>query len=118
MTQGSPLVRVCRFGLAERSFQRIQSRYFEGRAGLFALRDPRPAGVRQPKAAQQFLDVPQFDQSFFLFDRDAVHQAFGAVSQRDEFFVGQWWRCQIRGHLLNMRRRRAGSSWNRPPQSN
>jgi hypothetical protein len=38
------------------------------------------------KAAQQFLYVPWLNQSLFV---DAVHQAPGAVSQRDEFFAGQ-----------------------------
>jgi hypothetical protein len=57
------------------------------RWGPFACRDPRPAVARQLKATQQFLDVPQFDQSFFVFDWDAVHQAPCAISQRDEFFV-------------------------------
>ena len=60
---------------------------FRMRWGPFACRDPRPAGARQPKATQQFLDVPQFDQSFFVFDWDAVHRALGAISQRREFFV-------------------------------
>jgi hypothetical protein len=34
-----------------------------------------------------------------VFNRDAVHQALGAVSQRDEFFARQWRRIQIRGHF-------------------
>ena len=34
-----------------------------------------------------------------MLDRDAVDQALGAVSQRDEFFAGQWRRIQIRGHF-------------------
>jgi hypothetical protein len=48
----------------------------------FAFRNPQPAGVRQSKSARQFLYVPQFDQSVFVFGwHRPVHQTPGAVSQ-------------------------------------
>ncbi len=60
MTQGSPLVRVCRFGLVGggRDDLTNPAPLFRMRWGPFACRDPRPAVARQTKATQQFLDVP------------------------------------------------------------
>jgi hypothetical protein len=50
-------------------------------SGRSTFRNPHPASARQSNAAKSFFNVSELDQSGFVLGWDAMHQAFGAVSQ-------------------------------------